>query len=106
MSSPVVISALSTVYIKSRITATVNGATYNPTGDVVAVAFKAPGVSPAAPDWQTGSWEAAGTSYFARLLVGPAALFQLAVGTYHMWIRITDSPEILVLQAPGTVRIY
>lgn len=102
----VVISDLSTVYIKSRIIATVNGVTYNPTADLVEVAFKAPGVDPTGPDWHAATWETAGTSYYARLLVGPVGGLVLAVGTYRMWIRITDSPEVPVLEAPGTVRIY
>jgi hypothetical protein len=101
----VVISDLSTVFIKSRIIATKNGASYNPTGDVVEVAFKLPGVDPAGPDWHAASWETAGTAYYARLLVGPAGGLVLAVGTYRMWIRITDAPEVPVLEAPGTVRI-
>lgn len=101
----VVISDLSTVFIKSRIVATKNGTSYNPTGDVVEIAFKLPGVDPTAPDWHAASWETAGTSYYARLLVGPAGGLVLTVGTYKMWIRITDSPEVPVLEAPGTVRI-
>lgn len=100
-----VISDLSTVFVRSRILATVSGAIYNPTADVVEVAFKAPGVDPAGPDWHAASWETAGTAYYARLLIGPAGGFVLAVGTYIMWIRITDAPEVPVLEAPGTVRI-
>lgn len=99
------ISDLSTVFIKSRIVATKNGVFYNPTADVVEVAFMAPGVDPAGPDWHAASWETAATSYYARLLVGPVGGLVLAVGTYHMWIRITDAPEVPVLEAPGTVRI-
>ena len=102
----VVISDLSTVYIKSKIVATKNGASYNPTADVVEVAFKPPGVDPTGPDWHAASWETAGTSYYARLLVGPVGGTVLPVGTYRMWIRITDAPEVPVLEAPGTVRIY
>jgi hypothetical protein len=101
------VSDLSTVYIKSRIRATKNGATYDPTGDVVEVAFKTPGVDPAGPDWHAASWEAASSSvFYARLLVGPVGGLVLTVGTYKMWIRITDAPEVPVLEAPGTVRIY
>lgn len=101
----VTISDLSTVFVKSRITATKNGTSYNPTGDVVEVAFKLPGVDPSGPDWHAASWETAGTAYYARLLVGPTGGLALAVGTYRMWVRITDAPEIPVLEVPGTVRI-
>lgn len=103
----VTISDLSTVYVKSRVIATKNGAAYDPTGDTVEVAFKAPGVDPTGPDWHAASWETSGTNYYARLLVGPGAGgLVLAVGTYHMWVRITDNPETPVVEVPGTVRIY
>lgn len=103
----VTISDLSTVFVKSRITATKNGLDYNPTGDTVEVAFKAPGTDPAAPDWHAGTWETAGTNvYYVRLLVGPVGGLVLAAGTYRMWVRVTDSPEVPVIEVPGTVRIY
>lgn len=102
-------STLSTVYIKSRITATVNGVTnYDPTGDTVVIAFVAPGVTPAGADFKAASWETVGSSnYYARALVGPGpgAVIDLAAGSYRMWIKITDNPEIPVLEA-GTVRVY
>jgi hypothetical protein len=100
-------SVLSTVYFKSQVTATVNGVyPYNPTSDVVEAAFVAPGTNPAAPDWRLGSWETKGTSYFARALVGPGpgAVIDLPAGTYRMWVRVTDNPEIPVLEA-GNVRV-
>lgn len=100
-------SVLSTVYIKARVVARVNGAAYNPTADTVQAAFKAPGVSPGPGDWLAASWETSGTSYFARVLVGPGAgaVVDLAVGTYDMWLKITDNPEIPVVEA-GTLRVY
>ena len=100
------ISDLSTVFIKSRIIATKNGAVYDPTADLVEIAFKPPGVDPTGPDWHAASWETAGaTTFYARLLVGPVGGLVLAVGTYRMWVRVTDSPEVPVLQTPGFVRI-
>lgn len=102
-------SSLSTVYIKSRVVATVDGVyPYDPTGNSVEVAFKLPGVNPAAPDWKAGSWEIQGASFFARLLVGPGvgAAIDLPVGTYRMWLRITSNPEVPVLEAPGNIRVY
>lgn len=101
-------SVLSTVYIKSQITATVNGVyPYNPTVDVVQAAFVAPGTNPGALDWKSASWETKGSTYFARCLVGPGvgAALDLVAGTYRMWIKITDNPEIPVLEA-GNLRVY
>lgn len=100
------ISILSTVFVKSRITATKNGLTYNPTADVVEVAFVGPGVTPTPADWHAASWETGGIGvYYARLLVGPVAGLALPVGTYVMWARITDNPEVPALEA-GPLRIY
>jgi len=98
----VTMSALSTKYIRSRVTATVGCTNYNPTGDVVEAAFAPPGVNPSI--WYAGSWETCGTTFYARVLVGPAGTVPLVVGTYTMWLRITDAPEIPVLQV-GTLRI-
>lgn len=103
----VTISDLSTVFVKSRIVATKLGVTYDPTADLVEIAFKLPGVDPTGPDWHVGSWETVGTStFYARLLVGPAGGLVLAPATYSMWIRVTDSPEVPVLLAPGFVRVF
>jgi hypothetical protein len=100
------ISILSTVFVKSRITATKNGLTYNPTADTAEIAFVGPGVTPAPGDWHAGTWETAGTGvYYARLLVGPVGGLVLATGAYTMWIRITDNPEVPALEAGG-LRVY
>lgn len=97
------LSVLATEYVKSRVTATVGCTAYNPTADVVEAAFPAPGVNPTT--WYAGSWETCGNVYYARVLVGPAGTVTLPVGTYTMWLRITDAPEIPVLEV-GTLRIY
>lgn len=66
--------------------------------------------------WHTAAWETSenirttvgGTivdsPYKARLLVGTGAT-ELAVGTHHTWIRITDAPETPVRYA-GIVEVY
>ncbi len=38
-------------------------------------------------------------------LVGPGNTV-LAAGTWTVWVKVTDSPEIPVLQAPGVLTIY
>lgn len=89
------LSALSTEYVRYQVTASLSGNPYNPTTDVVSLAFPAVGVAPVTNDWHTGSWETIGSSYFARLLIGPANSGTVyAAGTYDAWVRITDSPEI------------
>lgn len=98
------LSVLATEYVKSRVSATVGCLPYNPTADVIEVAFVAPGVNPGVLDWKVGSWETCGTTYFARLLVGPAGPNTYPVGTYTMWLRITDAPEVPVLSV-GTLQV-
>lgn len=87
------LSSLSTEYLRYTVTATVNGIPYNPSGDTVSFAFPASGVSPST--WYTGSWEQVGTTYVARILIGPGGQ-AISGGTYDVWIKVTDSPEIPV----------
>lgn len=69
----------------------------NPTTDVVQFAFTAFNVSPTA--WSTGSWDPGGPPYSARILVGPAnGGVVLVPGSYEVWIKITDNPEVPVIQ--------
>ena len=74
---------------------------YNPTGDTVQMAFTPltyPETSPAS--WVTGSWATfPGPAYWAEALVGPAnGGTALSLGTYQVWLKITDNPEVPVLQ--------
>lgn len=101
-------SSLSTEYVLVPVSARVEGILINPTGDEVQFAFKSDGTDPAPADWLTGSW--ASTSplnnyYQAQILVGPGIGGNvLAIGTYVVWLKITDNPEIPVRQ-PGTLTI-
>jgi hypothetical protein len=90
------LSSLSTEYIRVPVAATVNNAPYNPTNDAVAFAFTG-GANPAGGDWHSGSWDSANTPYAAQCLVGPGAGgVALTVGTWVIWIKITDNPEVPV----------
>ena len=57
-----------------------------------------PSGPPAGGDWKTASWETDATTtpptYYARCLVGPGGTVPLAPGTYMIWLKITDAPEI------------
>jgi hypothetical protein len=104
-------SVLSTVFIPARVEAHIfNTVTvYDPTGDVVEAAFKLPGVNPSAPDWKAATWFTTSLGrFFALCLVGPGpgAALDLPVGTYKMWLRITDNPEIPVIPVDGFVKIF
>lgn len=82
------ISSQSTEYILVAVTASVVV-----TGDPVALAFTAPGTDPASGDWLTGNW----VNGKARVLVGPAGGAKtLTAGSWDLWVRVTDNPEIPV----------
>jgi hypothetical protein len=100
-------SALSTEYVIVPVSARVDGVLINPTGDAVAFAFKVLGVDPGNTDWLTGSWastSALNNFYQAQVLIGPDGPNTLALGTWVIWLRITDNPEVPVRQV-GTLTI-
>jgi hypothetical protein len=97
------ISSQSTIYVQVPV---YNTEGIDPTSDKVEFAFIGPfGTTPQAGDapptpetvWTQGTWDA-GTPYTCRLLVGPdAGQITLTVGSYQVWVRITDAPERPVL---------
>jgi len=95
-------SVLSTQYVQCPVTIQ-SPAGYDPTGNTVAFAFMPltyPETTPGSGDWHTGSWQAfPGPVYWAQCLVGPAnSGVSLAQGTYMVFVRVTDNPEVPVLQ--------
>lgn len=92
------IHSLSKEYIKVPVSVEVNGADYDPTGDTVEFSFTtfADDADPTA--WNIGDWETdpgPPIRYYGRVVIGTGGVV-LAVGKYHVWVRITDSPEIPV----------
>lgn len=84
-------------YLRCPVFADSGGAPVNPTADAVAMAFMAaPNTKPGGGDWKPGGWDttAIGT-YVATCLVGTGGV-ALAPGTYFVWVRITDNPEVIV----------
>lgn len=67
---------------------------------VVEIAVVAQTSRPITTDWRSATW--VGTN-IAQVLIGPGQL-QLAAGTYNVWVRVTDVPEIPVLIA-GTITV-
>jgi hypothetical protein len=92
---------LSTEYILIPVQATKGGASYNPTSDVVQFAFMpTPTQVPQVTDWVSGSWDTSANAiypYNAKCLVGPSGTVTLGIGTYTVYVKITDNPEIPVL---------
>lgn len=75
---------------------------YNPTADPVSFAFTNANAYPAIEpsQWNTGSWVTyPGDQYWAQVLVGPVnGGVALPPGTWQCWLKITDDPEVPVLQ--------
>jgi hypothetical protein len=100
----IILSKLSTEYILIPVAATKVGLPYNPTSDTVQFAFMpTPTQIPASGDWVAGSWDSIPSNiiypYTAKCLVGPTGTITLGTGTYVIYIKITDSPEVPVLPA-------
>jgi hypothetical protein len=81
------------------VTATKAGVPYNPTGDLVQFAFMAtPTQVPQVSDLVTGSWDVNPSSvlfpYSAKVLVGPGGTITLGIGTYVVYQKTSDHPEV------------
>lgn len=102
--------AVSTEPVQLRVKAEANGASYNPSGDPVAIAIL-PDTSPE-PDHASGAWNAATwevdpgspPTYWATLFVGPLnGGLALTAGTYIVYVRVTDNPAVPI--RPGAYLI-
>jgi hypothetical protein len=92
-------------YIRVRVTVTKNGVAFNPTSDVVKLAFTENDSLEGTETWHTGSWETAGGVYYARCLVGPSpGNTILTPGVWYVWVKVTDSPEVPI-KSGGPVKV-
>lgn len=90
------ISSLSKEFVKVSVRVVKNGVDIDPTADTVEMAFTT-GSEPQSGDWKAATWETAeGPVYFARCLVGPGGTIQLTDGSYKVWVKVADSPEVPV----------
>lgn len=97
-------SQASLQFVQATVTPIVGGVPYNPTADTVEMTFIPPGTSAVGAQWFTGEWASSesvggGGSYLAQCLVGPGGTTQLAPGSYQVCVRVTDNPEIPVMNA-------
>jgi len=104
-----VLSSLSTEYVTVPMSVTKDGVPYNPTSDPVQFAFvTGTSTPPQTGSWVAGEWDTLPGPiypYQAKCLIGPAGTITLAPGTYIRWVKVTDNPEVPVLQA-GQVIIF
>lgn len=103
------ISSQSKQYLHSVVSAqTPAGTTIDPSSDAVDLAVLATGTPPdGTTTWTAGTWTAgADSTHVAQLIVGPGSTFgTLDPGTYDVYVRITDSPEVPVLFS-HTIEVY
>lgn len=64
----------------------------DPTSLVVEFALPLEGVAPST--WVAGTWEIGGPPYYAHVIAGVGQTLDPAAGTYDLWLRLTDTPEI------------
>jgi hypothetical protein len=73
-------------------------------GDVsalpVSMAILPLGQDPVTADWKTASW----VGNTARVLIGPGTDLDLDKGSYVVWVQVTATPEIPVIQS-GRIQI-
>ena len=98
--------AASTQPVQQQVLATVDGASYNPASDPVAMAFVlqpnygAPSMpAPGSPAWNAAYWESdPDGTYWATCLVGPElGGVVLTQGAYLIAVKVTDSSAIPAL---------
>ena len=86
-------------YLPVQVSATKEGVSFNPTGDSVQIAIPKTNVQPVSGDWKSASWDSYDGEYFARILVGPGGDIVPLPGTYDIYVKVTDSPEVPALYA-------
>jgi hypothetical protein len=97
--SAIGMSHLSLKYYVVPVAASKAGVPYNPTSDTVQFAFMPTPVQvPQDGDLVTGSWDTNPSSflypYNAKCLVGPGGAITLGIGTYIVYQKTTDNPQI------------
>lgn len=95
-------SSLSTAYVQLQVVVS-SPAGFDPSADSVKFAFMAdayPMNVPTLSDWHNGSWSVLpGPQYWAQCLVGTAnSGVVLAQGLWQVWLKVTDNPEVPVIQ--------
>lgn len=93
MSSRLTLSTSSRTYIRVAISATEGGVTVNPTNKPVYFSFPDVGESILGQTWSDASWETSGSTYYARILVGPQGGLVLPAGSYEVWVKIDEGVE-------------
>jgi hypothetical protein len=103
------VSKLSKRYVRVPVSASKLGLPEDLSDNVVEFAFTTGSVDPTV--WRTGDWETVvengATTYYARVLIGPGSTVgALTAGTYKVWVKITDSPEVPVIRIEERLQVF
>lgn len=94
------INSLSKEYVVVQVSTNPGGAAINTAVATVEFAFITEGEP---SSWTSGEWTTSGQNTYARILVGTGSTVgALANGTYTVWLRISQTPEVVVRPA-GTL---
>ena len=99
-SDPMQLSTLSTEYVPVYVSCQLAGASYDPTNDLVYMAFVQGNSQPST--WNSAVWAATSQAnvYQAQCLVGPDnGGVVLNRGVWNVWLKIDGSPEIPIREA-------
>lgn len=96
------IESTSTIYVPVPIYSWPQGLTIE--NDPVYMAFQPLGADTIGAEWLTASWLGGANIPTVICLVGPnGGQVQLQPGSYQMYVRIVDNPEIPDLKVPGAL---
>ena len=80
---------------------------HDPTADVVKMGFLPEGTAGVPATWYTASWAVGANVPTVLCLVGPSpGVVTMVPGIFQPYLKITDSPEVPVLAAQGTVTFF
>lgn len=73
----------------------------DPTGLLVSMAVMPYGEEPEAADFKTAAWLTEGGKHYAVVLIGQigTGIGPLTEGIYKSWVKVTDTPEVPVLES-------
>ena len=86
--------------LRMPITATKDGAPYDPTSDPINVAVLPTGTEPGSSDWQTARWITTGGVHYVFFPAGP----RVDTGLHKVWFKAADASVTIV--GTGTNQVY
>lgn len=98
----------STEYVAVAVTVFKDGFVQNLGSDPVQMAFRSVltvGDVLAPLVFVDAEWEVVRDVYYARALVGPESDSDLSIGTYTIWVKIYNTPQLPIRKSPTLLEI-